>query len=791
MARPSITHILSFGAATSVGASPAVAMAATQAGMVRMVIVPEEADEDDPDAANVAKLSTLAVEDPAGRGRALLSLALDHALAALGHRKAGPVGVWTVGPPLLDGQALAASAVASRLGVVPTATESVGAHGCAGLLAIERAAAALTKNEIELAVVAGFDVRSHEQSVAEAMRAGRCIGPGRSFGSVLGEAGAALLLTNDRGLQRLGLRPRATLEAVAAGHEPNPFGSSAPCVGRGLTDAVRRVLEALPAQANVHRIFCDLNGERHRADEWGFTTVRVAGRLQDPGAVVAPAMAWGDCGAAHGLLLLALAAAVGERDGEAKAHMLVWTSSDGPERAAALLSAAPPSSSADHRQSRSALGQIPAWADALDREILEEMAEECSFRYEQRAYQLSELEAAGLMSGWRAIERTEDTIDALVVGLAECGPPALEIVEEAATSEVLPERVYVAVRTHLERGHVLSAIKSAAGYLAADAAVEGAIVQAFVHARRPCHPPEERVSALLAAGPPFCWLALQVAESTGVSLPSVVLARLTPTVPAARESSFLSALGRIAPTEFRPYLVRWEKSARQDVRREAALADVLLGSAAARDSLWARAEVDPALLLPAALVANARQAAGLLARAENAGDDEAILAVAIAGDAQAIPWLLDRLGHAPCAKAAACALELLLGVAPVEEYELPDEDESVPPRKMLRISLERASWGTLAAKVLASHPKDLRIRGGAPAGAAAAISLLDRPHLSWLARRYLGLELAVRCGAPRIFDASGLVRSQRAWLATARQSAAAQPPGSWEMARHRGPLAAP
>lgn len=64
MARPSATHILGFGTVTSVGTSPAVAMAATQAGMVRMVIVPEEADDDDPDAANVAKLSTLTVEGP-------------------------------------------------------------------------------------------------------------------------------------------------------------------------------------------------------------------------------------------------------------------------------------------------------------------------------------------------------------------------------------------------------------------------------------------------------------------------------------------------------------------------------------------------------------------------------------------------------------------------------------------------------------------------------------------------------------------------------------------------------
>jgi hypothetical protein len=759
-------------------------MAAVQAGLSRIVIVPEDADaEEDQDAANVSRIFTLAIEEPAARGQALLTLAVDQALALFGRRSPGPVGVWTVGPAILDGPFLAAKLVADRLGVAPARVEGCGSHGSAALLAVEKAVAALRSGEVEFALVAGFDVRTHEASVALAQQAGRAIGPGRSFGCVLGEAGAALLLANDQGLRRLALPVRTMLLSVASGREPNPLGSAVPCVGRGLTDAIRLALGSLPANAHVRRVFCDLNGERARTDEWGFTTSRIASRLQDPGDFVAPAVAWGDCGAANGLLLLALAAATSAREVEQGTHSLVWTSSDSSERSAALICMAAPQPRAGAQQVQSAKAMplpAPSWAEDLDNNILQEMAEECGFRYEQRAYQIEELAMGEPPADWRAIERTEETMDALALGLAECSPRAQAIAQGAADPES-PGTVYTAVRALLEDGETQKAIEIAAAHLAVAPEVENAIVDAFLHARRSEDSPGARVSALLAAGPPFSWMALQVAASTEVPVAAGVLAQLAQAIPPERALSFLGAIGRLATVDLRPYWARWESSTDPAIRREAALADVLIGKATSRESLLVRADIDGALLLPAALVVDARRAAWLFARAHRATDHDAILAVALSGNPLAVPWLLELLGDGASAKAAACGLELLLGTTLLEEYEVPDEDESAPARKAKRLCTVRSSWESAASHVLGKHPRELRLRGGGPATMAATCALLDRPHLPLVARRYLGHELAVRWGASHAFDASAPVRMQRTWLAKAKCSVDTQPSGSWNV----------
>jgi 3-oxoacyl-[acyl-carrier-protein] synthase I len=86
-------------------------------------------------------------------------------------------------------------------------------------------------------------------------------------------------------------------------------------------------------------VLCDLNGESYRAFEWGV----VAARLGDRGALerlVHPAVCLGDIGAAtFGVLTTAVAAAF--RRGYAAAdEAIIWTSSDGPARAAARIARA-------------------------------------------------------------------------------------------------------------------------------------------------------------------------------------------------------------------------------------------------------------------------------------------------------------------------------------------------------------------------------------------------------------------------------------------------------------------
>ena len=308
-------------------------------------------------------------------------------------------------------------------------------------------------------------MRNDPPSLVKGMADERVIGPARSFGHVPGEAASAVLLAGERALQRLGLRSRGTVVAAATAREPHPQSAGAPCLGIGLSQAVRQVLARLPPDARIDTVTCDLNGERHRTDEWGFTITRVVDRLRDPAAFVAPATAWGDCGAANGPLLLAMAVGAAARDTDGQhpnggAHLLVWTGSDGDERAAALVrSAAPPARIGDDDPSAP---KPPAWARELDTEILTEMAEECAFRYEQRAYQMRRLSGEELVEDWRAVDRIEEILGTLARGLAECGAQAREIVTAKIDPES-PGSVYAAARTLLESGQLPAADRARGG----------------------------------------------------------------------------------------------------------------------------------------------------------------------------------------------------------------------------------------------------------------------------------------------------------------------------------------
>ena len=84
-------------------------------------------------------------------------------------------------------------------------------------------------------------------------------------------------------------------------------------------------------------MICDLNGEPYRANELGFSITRLARRFAAPGEFLAPADCWGDVGAASGPLFAAIAIAAGARGYGRGPRNLLWASSEGGQRSAALL----------------------------------------------------------------------------------------------------------------------------------------------------------------------------------------------------------------------------------------------------------------------------------------------------------------------------------------------------------------------------------------------------------------------------------------------------------------------
>jgi 3-oxoacyl-[acyl-carrier-protein] synthase-1 len=84
-------------------------------------------------------------------------------------------------------------------------------------------------------------------------------------------------------------------------------------------------------------VYNDMNGEPYRADEFGFTGLRTKESFEALSDFVAPADCWGDVGSAGALLHVVLAAIAGKKRYARGEISLLSASSDGGERAAAVL----------------------------------------------------------------------------------------------------------------------------------------------------------------------------------------------------------------------------------------------------------------------------------------------------------------------------------------------------------------------------------------------------------------------------------------------------------------------
>ena len=146
----------------------------------------------------------------------------------------------------------------------------------------------------------------------------------------------ALMSRGERVRRRLPVLGR--VRSVASGREPRSLDSDAGLLGEGLSDVVRRVTDGLHGPADrVDDIYCDINGERHRADEWGFTAMRLSTAFRDATVYRTAVGSWGDVGAASGALGCVLATQAWSRGYARGPRALVWGSSTTGLRGATVL----------------------------------------------------------------------------------------------------------------------------------------------------------------------------------------------------------------------------------------------------------------------------------------------------------------------------------------------------------------------------------------------------------------------------------------------------------------------
>ena len=340
-------YVAALGASTAVGRNAWSSAAAVRAGISGFTEHPYMLDTaGEPMRAAIAPwldIGLLGVE----RFTALLCPAIDQALEPLSEtqarlpRMALSLGLPSPRPGLADD--LQSSLVQTLRENYRQVFSAVAAfpHGhAAGLLALDAAAKKLSQGAFDACVIAGVDsyIAPGTLEWLEQNDQLHSAGPlNNAWGFIPGEGAGALLIVRRDVADRLRLTPLATVLAVGTAFEAKRIKTETVCIGEGLTHAFRGALASLPPDIRVTDIYCDMNGEPYRADEYGFTALRTKEAFESASDFVAPADCWGDVAAAGAPLHLMLAAIAGSK-GYARGELaFAWASAEGGERSAALI----------------------------------------------------------------------------------------------------------------------------------------------------------------------------------------------------------------------------------------------------------------------------------------------------------------------------------------------------------------------------------------------------------------------------------------------------------------------
>lgn len=207
-----------------------------------------------------------------------------------------------------------------------------------GLMAVASAAVAVSRDEIQAALVLGVDSYHDPETLDVLLRHRRLLGPGRPSGFAPGEAAGACLVTSERHAQRSGWPIQGVLRGAATAVEAETLLTDGPCLALGLTASLQAVIGCFESPKAIFTdVYCDLNGERYRSEEYLYALLRTQNAFVEPHAYVSPADCWGDVGSASGPLFVALAVSAARRGYANGSYPLFWTGSDSGYRAALAM----------------------------------------------------------------------------------------------------------------------------------------------------------------------------------------------------------------------------------------------------------------------------------------------------------------------------------------------------------------------------------------------------------------------------------------------------------------------
>jgi len=208
----------------------------------------------------------------------------------------------------------------------------------AGLSALAIATAQIQQGACEACLVGGVESYFQPDRMEWLDENRQLAGAVSRSAFVPGEGAGFCLLMAERVWKRLGLSALGRVLTVAMGRETKLIKTSDICLGAGLTAVVQSAVGSLaPPFQTINAVICDINGERYRGEEWGFVCLRLSQYFDDPTAYWSPADCWGDMGAASGPLFAMLACQAAARGYAKGPRTLLWASSEGGLRGAAVL----------------------------------------------------------------------------------------------------------------------------------------------------------------------------------------------------------------------------------------------------------------------------------------------------------------------------------------------------------------------------------------------------------------------------------------------------------------------
>ncbi|SAK74035.1 3-oxoacyl-(acyl carrier protein) synthase [Caballeronia hypogeia] len=251
------------------------------------------------------------------------------------------LGLPEIRPGFPEQDALAIRSGVARFEGLPIRLSAVTAFiegHASGLSALTAAVRQLNQGSFEMCLVGGVESYLNADTMEWLDENRQLAGTVSRSGFIPGEAAGFCLVMTDQCRRRLGLNSLAAVQACAIGKEAKLIKTQDICLGEGLSATVRNALDGVVLSGErITDIYCDINGERYRGEEWGFVCLRHSNYFDDPLDYVSPANLWGDVGAASAPLFMMLACQATARGYAKGPRTMLWVSSEKGLRAAAVL----------------------------------------------------------------------------------------------------------------------------------------------------------------------------------------------------------------------------------------------------------------------------------------------------------------------------------------------------------------------------------------------------------------------------------------------------------------------